>query len=284
MTQEGKAISEEMGASVGLDDRAEVEKLARVLDDAASTATLTDQLGEGLTRADAYRVQARSIALRHARGERRAGYKLGFTSRAKMAQMGLHEVIWGRLTDAMIVADGGEAAPERFIHPRVEPEVCFLMGEPLEGTVTPLAAMRAVAGVAPALEVIDSRYRDFKFSLVGVIADNCSAAAIVVGPWSDPAAVDVANLGLLLEVDGVAAQIGSTAAILGNPVRSLVAAARLVAEAGERLEPGDLVMAGGATEAVALNPGSRVRLEAERLGSVGFKLGGRRSEREETEA
>jgi 2-oxo-3-hexenedioate decarboxylase len=124
--------------------------------------------------------------------------------------------------------------------------------------------------------VIDSRYRDFKFSLADVVADNCSAAAIVVGPWSDPAAVDVANLGLLLEIDGAAAQIGSSAAILGHPVRSLVAAARLVAAAGERLEPGDLVMAGGATEAVALNPGGRVRLEVERLGSVGFKLGERR--------
>jgi 2-oxo-3-hexenedioate decarboxylase len=260
------------GAHAGVD----VEGLARTLDDAARTATLTAQLGDRLALADAYRVQARSIGLRHARGERRAGYKLGFTSRAKMAQMGLHEVIWGRLTDAMIVADGGEAAAERFIHPRVEPEVCFLMGAPLAGTVTSLAAMRALAGVAPALEVIDSRYRDFKFSLADVVADNCSAAAIVVGPWSDPATVDVANLGLLLEIDGAAAQIGSSAAILGHPVRSLVAAARLVAEAGERLEPGDLVMAGGATEAVALNPGSRVRLEAERLGSVGFKLGERR--------
>src|SRR6266704_1146648 len=97
--------------------------------------------------------------------ERRAGDKPGFTSRAKMAQMGLGKVIWGRLTDAMVVADGGQAAPERFIHPRVEPEVCFLLGEPLDGTVTALSAMRALAGVAPALELIDSRYRDFKFSL-----------------------------------------------------------------------------------------------------------------------
>ncbi len=261
-------------------DRTGVEKLARTLDDAARTATLTDQLGDGLALEDAYRVQARSIALRHARGERRAGYKLGFTSRAKMAQMGLHEVIWGRLTDAMIVADGGKAAAERFIHPRVEPEVCFLIGAPLEGTVTPLAAMEALAGVAPALEVIDSRYRDFKFSLADVVADNCSAAAIVVGPWCDPATVDVANLGLLLEIDGVVARIGSTAAILGHPVRSLVAAARLAAEAGERLEPGDLVMAGGATEAVELRPGSRVRLDTERLGSVGFRLGERHEELE----
>jgi 2-oxo-3-hexenedioate decarboxylase len=126
--------------------------------------------------------------------------------------------------------------------------------------------------VAPALEVIDSRYRDFKFSLADVVADNCSAAAIVVGSWADPASVDVGNLGLLLEVDGQVAQLGSSAAILGHPVRSLVAAARLVGAAGERLEPGDLLMAGGATEAVAIGPGSRVRLEMERLGGVGFRL------------
>ncbi len=206
----------------------DLDGLARTLDEAAAGAHATRQLPPGLSLEAAYRVQARSIARRQARGERRAGYKLGFTSRAKMAQMALSEVIWGRLTDAMVVADGGEAAPERFIHPRVEPEVCFLLGEPLGGTVTPLAAMRALAGVAPALEVIDSRYRDFRFSLPDVVADNCSAAAIVVGPWADPTAVDLANLGLLLEIDGKVAQVGSTAAILGHPVRSLIAAARLV--------------------------------------------------------
>ena len=251
---------------------ADLDALAATLDQAARAARATGQVGAGLTLADAYEVQARAVRLRHLRGERRAGYKLGFTSRAKIAQMGIDEVIWGRLTDAMVVEDGGEADPRRFIHPRVEPEVCFLLGQPLAGTVTPLAALRAVAGVAPALEVIDSRYRDFKFSLADVVADNCSAAAIVVGPWSDPGAVDVANLGLLLEVNGAPARIGSTAAILGHPVRSLVAAARLVATAGERLEAGDLVMAGGATEAVAIDPGARVRLEVERLGTVSFKL------------
>jgi 2-oxo-3-hexenedioate decarboxylase len=252
--------------------RADLDAIAATLDAAARGARPTAQLDADLSLADAYEVQARSLALRHARGERPVGYKLGFTSRAKMAQMGLGEVIWGRLTDAMVVADGGEASAGRFIHPRVEPEVCFLLGEDLAGTVTPLAALRALAGVAPALEVIDSRYRDFKFSLADVVADNCSAAAVVVGPWTDPTAVPVANLGLVLEVDGRPVQVGSTAAILGDPVRSLVAAARLVAAAGERLRAGDLLMAGGATEAVALAPGARVRLEMERLGAVGFNL------------
>jgi 2-oxo-3-hexenedioate decarboxylase len=259
-------------AAAGRPGRADLDAIAATLDAAARDARPTAQLDAGLTLADAYEVQARSVALRRARGERPIGYKLGFTSRAKMAQMGLDEVIWGRLTDAMVVADGGTAGASRFIHPRVEPEVCFLLGDDLAGTVTPLTALRALAGVAPALEVIDSRYRDFKFSLADVVADNCSAAAIVVGPWSDPTAVPVANLGLVLEVDGRPVQVGSTAAILGDPLRSLVAAARLVAAAGERLRAGELLMAGGATEAVALAPGARVRLQMERLGAVGFDL------------
>ena len=258
-------------AQAGRRGGADLDAIASTLDQAARQARLTEQPGDDLTLAEAYEVQARSLALRRRRGERRAGYKLGFTSRAKMAQMGLHEVIWGRLTDAMVVEDGTAVHAGRFIHPRVEPEVCFLLGEPLAGITTPLAALRAVAGVAAALEIIDSRYRDFKFSLADVIADNCSAAAVVVGPWADPATA-VANLGLVLEVDGAPAQIGSTAAILGDPVRSLVTAARLVAAAGERLRAGDLLMAGGATEAVALAPGARARLEMERLGAVGFSL------------
>ena len=251
-------------AQAGRRGGADLDAIASTLDQAARQARLTEQPGDDLTLAEAYEVQARSLALRRRRGERRAGYKLGFTSRAKMAQMGLNEVIWGRLTDAMVVEDGTAVHAGRFIHPRVEPEVCFLLGEPL-------AALRAVAGVAAALEIIDSRYRDFKFSLADVVADNCSAAAVVVGPWADPA-TPVANLGLVLELDGAPAQIGSTAAILGDPVRSLVTAARLVAAAGERLEAGDLLMAGGATEAVALAPGARVRLQVERLGRVGFSL------------
>jgi 2-oxo-3-hexenedioate decarboxylase len=137
--------------------------------------------------------------------------------------------------------------------------------------VDPMTAMAAVAGIAPALEIIDSRYENFKFSLTDVVADNSSSSALVVGPWSDPRA-DFSNLGMLMEVDGMARQIGTTAGILGNPIYSLVAAARLVAARGETLEPGDIVMAGGATAAEALELGHYVRLQVERLGSVAFSV------------
>jgi 2-oxo-3-hexenedioate decarboxylase len=248
-----------------------LESIAQELDDAMLNARPVPQRSEPLTLAQAYDIQRASIARRVARGERRIGMKMGFTSRAKMAQMGLSEMIWGRLTDAMLIDAGGSAPRARFVHPRVEPEVAFLLKRPLAGRVDAMTALAAVEAVAPALELIDSRYVDFKFSLTDVIADNSSSSGLVIGPWADPSG-DLSNLGLVLEIDGEPRQIGSTAAILGNPLYSLVAAARLVADSGERLEAGHIVMAGGATAAEALQAGNHVRLRIERLGSVAFTL------------
>lgn len=249
----------------------DIAAIAERLDTAMLTATATPQLEEPLSIEDAYKVQAASLARRYARGERRVGIKMGFTSRAKMAQMGVDEMIWGRLTDAMLVDDGAPISFARFVHPRVEPEIAFILQKPLDAAVTPAAALAAVAAVAPALEIIDSRYQNFKFSLTDVVADNSSSSAFVVGPWLPPVG-DLANLGMVMEINGVARQIGSSAAILGNPLRSLVAAARLASAAGEPLKAGDVVMAGGATAAEALNVGDHVRLRVQNLGAVEFSV------------
>ena len=248
-----------------------LEEIASELDAAMLAAQAVSQRSEPLTLAQAYEIQAASLARRYARGERRIGIKMGFTSRAKMAQMGLSEMIFGRLTDSMLIEAGGTVSRSRFIHPRVEPEVAFLLNRPLSGRIDAMTAVAAVEAVAPALELIDSRYENFKFSLTDVVADNSSSSALVIGAWADPSA-DLSNLGLVMEIDGAAKQIGSTAAILGNPVFSLVAAARLVSERGERLEAGDIVMAGGATAAEALSAGNFVKLSVERLGSVAFSM------------
>lgn len=248
--------------------------LAQIVDEAARTATpipqLTDSLPD-LTVDDAYAIQALSVARRRARGERRAGIKMGLTSRAKMAQVGVSEVIWGRLTDAMRLTEGAGLNRARYVHPRVEPEVAYILKRPLEGDVSAAEALAAVEAVAPAMEIIDSRYRCFKFALSDVIADNSSSSGFYVGGWA-PAATDVANLGILMEVDGRPVQIGSTAAILGDPIRSLVAAARLVAKAGERLEAGDIVLAGGATAAYPLSPVQFVQTTFQSLGRLSFHV------------
>jgi 2-oxo-3-hexenedioate decarboxylase len=252
-----------------------IERLAARLDDAAmnrqAIAQHTEQ--DGLSMDNAYQVQHALIARRIARGHHRIGMKMGFTSRAKMAQMGLSDLIWGLLTSDMLIEEGGSVSADKYVAPACEPELCFLLGKPLEGTVTPMQALAAVEAIAPAIELVDSRYENFKFSLADVVADNTSASGLVVGSWHAPD-IDFANLGLLLTVNGRTVELGSTAAVLGHPIRSLVAAARLAATMGERLEAGSLVMAGGITAAVALAPGMNVRCEMQHLGSVGFSVTG----------
>ena len=254
---------------------AQINTLAKAVDEATRSARAVAQLskrrGVKLSLEDAYRVQAASIARRRRRGERRSGVKMGFTSRAKALQMGLSDLIYGRLTEAMLISDGGTLSLADYIHPRAEPEVAFLLKSPMSGHLSPAQAMSHVEAVAPALEIIDSRFRDFKFSLIDVVADNCSSAAYVVGPWNRPDG-DISNLGMVLSFNGRPVEIGSSAAILGHPARSLADAARFASETGDTLEAGFVVLAGGATAAVALTADTAVRLDVESLGSTGFSV------------
>ena len=247
-----------------------LERIARTLDEAARARVPVRQLaesGEALTLAEAYGVQRGLIGLREARGERLIGIKMGFTSEAKRAQMQINDLIFGRLTDAMRIAAGGELSLRRFIHPRAAPELAFLLAAPLAGAVSEAQARAAIGGVAAALEVVDSRYREFRFALADVIADNSSSAALIVGEWQ-PLPANLASLGIRLCCDGAPLETGSAAAIMGDPLRSLMAAARLAGEAGLTLERGWLVMAGGATAARPLTAGTRISVEVESLGSA----------------
>ncbi len=265
MSKQGHDRSGETGAT-------DLAAIAKIVDDAARYATAIPQLsktGNELSLEEAYRVQELSVQRRQERGEQLAGIKMGFTSRAKMQQMGLSQMIWGCLTDAMRVEDGGEISFAKYVHPRIEPEVAFLMKSQLFGPVSGMEALSAVEAVAPAVEIIDSRYENFKFNLSDVVADNSSSSGFVVGQWHSPdTAID--NLGMLLEINGRPIQIGSSAAILGHPVRALVAASRLVEKANLALEPGWIIMAGGATAAHALSVGDCVRNCVQSLGTLGF--------------
>lgn len=251
----------------------DIAKFAEVVDEAARVASAIPQFTESapLSVAEAYAVQAASIERRLKRGEKLVGVKMGLTSRAKMKQVNVDEVVWGRLTDAMRLEEGASLSRRRFVHPRIEPELAFLLKAPLTGEVTAAEAMEAVAAIAPAMEIINSRYQNFKFALPDVIADNSSSSGFVVGDWSRPDQ-DFSNLGLVMEVDGRPVEIGSTAAILGNPTRSLVAAARLAGAALGRLEAGWIILAGGATAAHPLKVGERVRLTMQNLGSVSIRV------------
>jgi 2-oxo-3-hexenedioate decarboxylase len=246
-------------------------ELAFKIDQAAQKARPISQLSlaHPFTEEEAYEIQALSLGQRYQRGEQFIGVKLGFTSKAKMEQMGVHDLIWGRLTNAMLLENGGVLSLNQHIHPRAEPEICFRVSQDLIWPLTLEEIKQFVDGVAAAIEVIDSRYENFKFSLEDVIADNCSSAAFVVGEWHDPG-LALEDLGMELIIDGETVQSGSSAAILGNPWESVLAAARLGHQYGQAIPAGSYLMAGAATSAVYLKAGQAVSARVESLGEVEF--------------
>jgi 2-oxo-3-hexenedioate decarboxylase len=168
----------------------------------------------------------------------------------------------------MVLQDGGAIDAKDHIHPRIEPEIAFLLGKPLRGAVTSVQAWDAVDGVCCALEIIDSRYANFKFTLEDVVADNGSSSRFVVGSTVRKNDIDVANLGMVMEKNGAVAEVGSSAAIYDHPLKSLVALVHQLAAVNDGLPAGSLVMTGGATAAIALSPGDRVVLSVQHLGTA----------------
>lgn len=246
------------------------------LDQAATSARPTAQLGDArLDLSAAYRIQQLITDLRLARGDGLVGAKLGFTSAAKARQMGVADVIFGRLHAFMEYDAGACVQLSHFIHPRVEPEIAFRLGAPVsftEGSDPADQLREAIDAVAPALEIIDSRYIDFRFSLVDVVADNTSAAGFVVGGWQPADLVasppPISDVPVELTVDGELAAAGRSSDILGDPYRAVPALARLAQAQGVSLPEGAVLLAGAATEAVALAPGTRIVATVPGLGTV----------------
>ncbi len=230
---------------------------------------LTQDVAE-LSIADAYSVMMVGIGLRQARGEHIVGWKMGLTSLAKREQMNLDRAIWGVLTDAMQVRDGGELRVADGVHPKIEPEIALRLGHALSGRVTREEAWEAVDGVCAALEVLDSRYVGFKyFSLPDVIADNASSFRFVLGRWQPPC--DVADLPMAMEVNDQVVQAGSSAAISGHPVESLVQLMELLSEHGMTLPADSVILTGAATLAEPLHAGMTVRLRVPGLADVSVR-------------
>lgn len=233
--------------------------LARQLDEAAKHAVSVPQVASlhDIDLENAYKIQRLSMDRRYQRGEKSIGIKLGFTSHAKMKQMGVSDMIWGWLTDAMLYTEGSDLPLKKFIHPRAEPEICFIVGKEINKALSLDDAKEHIESLAVAIEVIDSRFQNFKFSLEDVVADNCSSSALVVGERL-PKDTNLKDLSMQLIINGDERQTGNTDAILGNPWESVVAASRLVSEAGLSLPVGSFIMAGAATAAEYLKSGDHV--------------------------
>src|ERR1700734_2150733 len=200
-----------------------------------------------------------------------AGWKLGVTSRAKQAQVGVHEPIRGFLAAEDGLALGEPLVTGRHIQPRCEPEIVFIMGADLAGpAVTSSAVLAATASVAVGIEILDSRYRDYKFTMADVVADNTSASRYLVGAAVPAAGIDLRLLGAVPEHKGEVVATAAGAAALGHPAAAVAWLVRSLAAEQQGLRAGDIVLSGGLTAAVPVKAGDVVTVSADRLRAVGL--------------
>ncbi|AER56483.1 2-oxo-3-hexenedioate decarboxylase [Pseudoxanthomonas spadix] len=258
-------------------DQDTIAKLAAHLEDcelkAKDTLKITNDHPE-MDWEDAYAIQDEIRRRKIARGNRIVGLKAGLTSHAKMKQMGVETPVFGFMADYYAVPEGGECKVSDLIHPKIEPEIAFVTKRALKGPGCHIGAVLAATDfVLPGIEVIDSRYRDFNFDLKSVIADNTSAARFVVGGQAVPASeVDLRTVGIVLEKNGKQVAFGAGAAVLGHPAAAIAMLANHLGARGEELPAGTLILSGGITEAVAVQPGDAVTLRVQGMGSVGMRF------------
>ena len=234
-----------------------------------ATSALTSDYGD-FDLATAYDLQALVVADRIAAGHRVIGAKLGLTSEAKQVQMNVSEPLYGWLTDDMRLEPGAPLVVEHFIQPRVEAEVAFLLGDDLEGAdVCATDVLAATAAVMPAIDVLDSRYAGYAFTLPDVVADNSSSAGFITGSiLVDPIGIDLRLVGVVMEVNGQVVATAAGAAVLGHPASSVAWLVRALARRGEGLTAGMTVLSGACTAAFAVAPGDTVVARVDRLGTV----------------
>ena len=228
---------------------------------------ITDEWPE-LDLTTAYTVQRRLIEKKVEAGETVIGVKLGLTSRAKQERMGISSPLTATLTSGYRLETDEPLPVGDLIHPRAEPEIVFVMAKQLQGPgVTAATALDAVASVHAGLEVIDSRYTDFRFTLPDVVADNASSARFVVGGTTrSPHELDLVREACALSVNGAVVDTATGAAVQGNPAEALALAANDLATRGEAIEAGAIVLTGGLTDAVPIGPGDVVAAEFTSLG------------------
>jgi 2-oxo-3-hexenedioate decarboxylase len=223
---------------------------------------------------DAYAIQDEIRRRKETRGRKTVGLKAGLTSFAKMKQMGVKSPVFGFLSDYMNRPDGGEIKISELIHPKVEAEICIVTKALLKGPGCHVAAVMAATDfVLPAVEIIDSRYRDFKFDLKSVIADNTSASRFVIGGrMRDLSDLDLRTLGVVLESNGEIVSMAAGAAVLGQPLAAVAMLANHLGARDQEIPVGTFIMTGGVTEAIAVKGGDSVVARFQDLGTVSMRF------------
>ncbi|WP_046321044.1 2-keto-4-pentenoate hydratase [Mycobacterium sp. UM_Kg1] len=224
----------------------------------------------GIDVVDAYEIQLINIRQRIAEGARVVGHKVGLSSAAMQQMMGVDEPDYGHLLNEMQVFEDSPVKASNYLYPRVEVEVAFILAKDLPGAdCTEEDVLAATEAFAPAIELIDSRIRDWKIKLCDTIADNASSAGFVLGKQRvKPGDIDIKNIDASLIKNGEVVAEGRSDAVLGNPVTAVAWLARKVESFGVRLKAGDIVLPGTATRAIDVHAGDDCVAEFSGLGSV----------------
>lgn len=251
---------------------------ASVLNEARLKAKPIEQISRQIgsfSRQAAYDIQDRQLQLRLKQGEKQVGWKMGLTSEAKRKQMNLDSPLYGHLTDQMQVPMQSEFSLHGKIHSKIEPEIAFWIKKDISGIPNRAQVLAATGAVCACMEMLDSRYDQFKyFSMEDVIADNSSSSHFVLGPWrEDFQNLDLTQLKMKMFVDGQLSQEGISKDISGDPVISVIQLCELLQARGQILKSGCVVLAGAATPAVELKPGMKIELRVDELEPVQVSVG-----------
>ncbi len=227
-----------------------------------------------LSEEEAYQIQLRLIELKKSSGRVVVGKKIGLTSLAMQAMLGVKEPDYGQLLDDMFIMESEKIKLADLIAPRLEGEIAFVMQQDLVGPgVTIAEVLRCSAGVMPALEIIDSRIRDWKIKLADTIADNASSARVVLGgTLIAPYNIDLRTIGMIMEKNGEIMATAAGAAVLGHPAQAVAWLANKLANYGMSLRKGEIVLSGSLTAALPISSGDFFCADFGPLGQVKIKF------------
>lgn len=255
----------------------QIKSLAEYLENAELNAKevckITNEF-PNMTFDEAYDIQWEIRKRKISRGNKIIGMKMGLTSWAKMAQMGVETPVYGFLADYFSVPDGGIVDTNTLIHPKIEPEIAFFTKNDLRGPGCHIGQVIAATDfIVPAVEVIDSRYENFNFDLISVVADNTSSARFISGgKMSRLADLDLKTLGVVVEKNGEVVAVGAGASVLGHPASSVAMLANMLSEREEYIPAGSFIMTGGITAAIAVSSGDNITVKYQGLGNISARF------------
>lgn len=251
-----------------------VDVIAQELFNAEKNKTAVDKFVDKYPELDevlAYEIQDRLVELKEeAENTKRVGWKLGLTSKAKQQMIGVHEPSYGVLLESMQLNEGEAISIAPFIHAKAEPEIAFILNKELKGPhVTVADVLDATEYVAPAIEIIDSRFYGFKFTLADAVSDNSSSSRFIIGErFYSPKDLNLKLMGFVYRKNGEVAATGAGAAVMGHPARAIAWLANKLYKVGKSLQPGEVILSGSLSAALEIKPGDQFTASFDRIGSV----------------